>query len=286
MTKAEAEIIWGSIDWNRVASEIKTFELSDETFEDVKLCVYSAAERWLLWDLQEFQVTGVEHLFLNETPEPGVKAYLDVVGFGLGVNSKLKPYKNRRVVIDWKTTHRPLDKKWKDNQVMSHQWRIYSLLSDADLFIYRGIKCPAKLTDPVEFREIILDVPPEVKKAALFTIKQAGEQIAQLGQRGEVPWPKTMPSYCFAYNRECPYLTDCDLEVVIPGIPKARVLSYTRIGNFLNCPEYHRRSVLDLEENEEEGTDTDASIFGSAVHAGMAEVYAQVFKLDRTPKVR
>jgi len=140
--------------------------------------------------------------------------------------------------------------------------------------MYRGIQRPST-SHGVNFREVILTADDAVKQGAKQTVTTVGGQILHLIEQKIAPWPRTMPSHCFDYNRECVYLNDCDMEYIVPGNPEVRELSYTRIKEFMACPELYRRSILEKDDE----TDTEATVFGKAVHAGLAEVYKQCIKL-------
>ena len=278
MTKTFEEL-WAGLDTDKIAETMFSTGIKDYELEDAKSCVYDAAHRWLLWDLENFVITGLEECWKSTDPEiqalGGFKSYLDITGYGsddLGSDA-LKGYKGQRIIIDWKTSKNALDKKWKDRQVMSHQWRMYAYLADARLFMYRGIQRPDK-DGVVSFREVNLDVTAEVREGARQQIITVMSEIAALNEKKVAPWPQSMPNACYMYNRECAFLSDCDLYKTAPAqILKPHEHSYTRLQHFMTCSELYRREMLLLESDTEE--DIDSTQFGKAVHAGLAEVYSQ-----------
>jgi len=282
ITGATFEDIWKQLDVEKIASATNIPGLADFDYEAAKICVYDAAERWLLWDIKQFLFTSFEE-YLEEKEDPkilrigGLKAYLDLAGTIIGEHKNLKEFAGKRVILDWKTSRNALDKKWKDRQILSHQWRIYSHLYNAGLFIYRGIQRAKKLEEETQFREIILAIEPPIISGAVHTVATVGAQIEHLISLNTAPWPRTMPAHCNDYNRECVFLSDCDTEVVVPGNIELRQLSYSRIKDFMKCPEYYRRTVLALTEENEEDDSTEFSTFGKAVHGGLAEIYQQVY---------
>lgn len=279
------EEVWSGIDQEKVAAAINpTAQLKDYDYEDAKLCVFAACEKWLCRDIDELAPKGIEQKFIFSDSEittlGGVKGYLDLHGTLRGSTKEFAPYRSQKFVLDWKTVNSGLDVKWKDRQLSSWQWKIYAGMSGAGLFFYRGIRRPNKLGLDIETREVIIEVPAhnfDETREHLLSVLHSREALGKYDV-----WPRNMPEACYDYNRVCPYFEDCDgytmPRALVPLTEKP--LSYTRLKTFLQCPERYRRDLL----VEDDGDGSPYAAFGSAVHAGLAEVYSQVFGLSNEGK--
>lgn len=278
------EEVWGRVDQERIAQAIGPDILNEFDFQDAKLCVYTAAQRWLVRDITEFAIDGIETRRdlenINVKLLGGFKGFLDICGTMKGECKEFKPYTGKKFILDWKSAKAALDVKWKDRQIFSSQWRYYCAAADpVDLFFYRGVRRPTKFGGEVDFRELIIEVPNHNYQEATEDI--VGKMTARkaLITAGLEVWPRNMPSACYEFGRVCPYFDDCDTYTMprrVVDIEKE--MSYSRLKVFASCPERHRRDLLNsidgIDDDENENT-----IFGSAFHRGMAELYSQVFNI-------
>lgn len=264
-----------SLDWAPVSAAIQAHCLPEDE-QLVKTCLSAALSSWLADDRVELAIDGIEEL----RTWPRMKGYLDIRGRFTGEPSpsrgpetakKLRALAGKRVICDWKTAWGPLDDKWKKRYTRDWQWRLYGLLADADYFWFRGIS--AVPFAEAETLNHILEINDEVKRDAEKFLKQNFALRDTLIDIGESPWPKFWP--CKSQSFTCPYLDDCSNLVEIPGnLSKDKIMSYSRWREFAACPEMHRRRGIADDEAEGERV----TQFGIAVHAGLAEVYKQVFQ--------
>lgn len=278
--------LWNRLDIEKVAEAIKHPALSDYDFEDAKMCVWAAAAKWLIRDLDVFSDSILVEYekrinFSIEGEACEVKGIFDLWGNfkSISVHKQFENYEDSCFIIDWKTSRGSLDTAWRKRLIYSRQWRLYSAIVDARVFMYRGIQRSTKLGEEPDCKEIIIEVPRNNKIEVCQQTAQLLVQRARLIKNSyEFPiWPKNMPDACFQYGRECPYLVDCESNNVVNYIPDlGHPMSYSRLKTFQACPERHRRDLLaksqDLTEDE-----SDDTIFGSAVHRGLAELYTQAF---------
>lgn len=261
------------LDWVRITEVIDQVaeeknQLLQSEIEQARMSTFIGLERWLAEDLANCQVFSVEDAFedtfkrgvadiiLHILPEPEDEVY--------------KPHANQLMGIDWKTSRNTLGSDWRDRHVNSWQGPTYThgialkYSLTPTLFQYRGIsrsgECKPVL---LEVRE---DVAPavEVQYGGLQAMRQA------LVAGGFLVWPKNMPSACHAFNRDCEYWRDCVNGTEPRFVPEDKILSYSSATTFLLCPEKHRRNTVDGSSDSEE------TIFGNMVHAGLAEAYRQV----------
>lgn len=278
---------WASLDTASIEAEIAPpgITIADFDYEHAKACIYAAAERWLVWDLENLVVTNVEDRFDGVFGNAPFKAFLDLAG----VTKEKPPFKNLQEFggvlfeVDWKTAQAALDTRWSSRQVGSWQWREYAFLHGGRLFFYRGIRRPQEPGSDPETRELILEVPETNAQEVKEFIEGVAAMRNALVQIGAEVWPRHMPSACNAYGRECPYLADCQNYTMPRQALLAKVLSYSALDGFLQCPERHRRDIL---TDAAESGDNDATAFGRAVHRGLAEVWRQAFKLPKSEETR
>lgn len=282
------------IDLKKVAETIlasKSRPLNNSDFEDAKQIVWEAAERWLIHDLVDLQLDGIEveyDTFVElpvgpfHTTKRRIKGALDLRGTIRGRLTDTMRHAGKRVAYDWKTavTRTTLDSDWKDKHRDSHQWEIYSLLEPLQVFSYRCMTRPVQKSPDkppkCEMADITIEVPADLNGvdnylAGIFVQRQA------LMEGGFTSWPTNRPNACGSFGRDCPYINEC------PGdkgpIPADKSLSYSSAKLFQLCPERYRRHVRDaLVEGAEDLEESDATAFGSAVHRGLAELWKQAFE--------
>lgn len=282
------------IDLKKVAETIlasKSRPLNNSDFEDAKQIVWESAEKWLLRDLVDLQLDGIEVAYDKfvelpvgpfHTTQRRLKGILDIRGTIRGRLQDTAKYAGKRVAYDWKTavTRSTLDSEWKDKHRDSHQWEIYSLLEPLEVFSYRCVTRPTQ-KDPdkpskCEMADITIEVPAglngvENHLSGVFLQRQS------LMEGGFQTWPTNRPHACGSFGRDCPYLSVCPGD---PGpIPADKSFSYSSSNLFQLCPERYRRHVRDsLVEGAEDLEESDATAFGTAVHRGLAELWRQAFE--------
>lgn len=279
------ETLWGQINRDAISEAIQNTKgraLGHFEYEDAMECVFSAAERWLVRDLQDFKIVGIEkEVFVEGLPEQRkpFHGFVDLEGILTGA---VKPYNGENlakrdftgltIICDWKTTDGALDSTWKERQRKSWQWKLYALGTGAAIFSYRGISRGRKdHTGCHDTNELIIEVPPSNGTEAREYLTGAFVQRAAYVDAGLVVWPRNRPGSCKAFGRDCPFDDECE-EYSMPRIaPGDRQLSYSSINDLMLCPEKHRRKSLNPDEREE----TDSTIFGQAVHRGLEELYRQ-----------
>lgn len=282
--------VWEAIDHDAVRAAIGEgnpyiFD-ADEAFD----AVHVACQRWLVEDILQIDITGVE----TERIEENFKFVVDLEGTYTGEGTKIVQYDDRsyraermhrfakrRVIIDWKTTKVALDARWMDRYVDSAQWRDYLACTGADLFVFRGVRRVSKVLETHDTREFILDrsLQPDLVPLHKVNLQGIEAQRDALIDLNIHPWPQNRAN-CGDYGG-CPYKSDCDagLKYIPAGnLEKGRALSFSRMTEFQQCAEKHRRSVLARIAQDEESTGPDAE-FGSAFHRGIAEVYKQIFEV-------
>lgn len=286
MPKVEKQLLTTSqimeaVDKDAIASAILSFEegekpFDDFDFEDAKLLVWTAAEKWLARDLSEFTLEAVENKLVTDYagPEYPFKCFLDVCG--MIKPDGMKPFDKfarQKYVIDWKTSKNTLGTEWKQRLLDSHQWQMYSDVYGASLFIYRGLSRVRAQT-----QEVLIPVPDTNHEEVLHQLRAIGCQINALRAEKFVVFPRNKPHGCEAYGKVCPYYDSCmDYSMPKGELPLDKALSYSFMNNFMLCNERARREVL------AEGMDyQDETNFGRAVHRGLASLWSQAFRLFGT----
>lgn len=262
------------VDLEKVLEQISAAEgraLSPLEEKDARECVWVAAERWVPRDLESMRITGVEEEY--ECPVEGHQmpfhGFVDVCGILNGKKDPFTQFKGQTMVVDWKTKETALDARWKGDMKMSWQWRLYAYLTGAKVFCYRGVSRNVKGVEKTN--ELILAVPETNDEECRNYLECTFGARALYVEEGRTVWPQRMPYSCSAFGRKCSYEEDCWGNSMPKVVPPPRQMSYSSIGDFWLCPERHRRKSL--EEGREE---TDATIFGLAVHRGLAEIYRQL----------
>lgn len=261
------------LDWDAIGAavaETKGRELMHSELADAKECVYIAAERWLPRDYANAIIEGTEEeIFIEGLPNQR-KPFHGFTDLRLTVGAKapdktLGKYAAATLLVDWKTTSTATWTDWRARQKKSWQWKLYAFSRNATLFSYRGINRMGDTSD------LTLEVPAsnglEVREFLSAIFSSRGALVdAQLPV-----WPRNRPGSCNAFGRECPFDEECEEYSMPQWEPEDRQLSYSSIGDYLLCPEKHRRKSLAPEDREE----TESTIFGQAVHRGLEEVYRQ-----------
>lgn len=257
------------IDWGRVAEAIKITPqpMPDHEFEDAKKMVWTLAENFATRDANEFIVEGVERQILVGSGDRVLRGVVDVRGV---VNSTLKPFNQfngRRFIVDWKTSSNKLGTDWRARLVDSWQWRIYAYEYDAAVVIYRGVNRDE------ETNELIIEVPPTNRDEVEEYLEGGFVQREALVAAKLEVWPRIKKySTCEAYGQTCPFYDDCRQYESIPRVAMdLRTMSYTQFENFYLCPERSRRMLL-----LGDGSESESSLLGKAVHRGMESVYHQM----------
>ena len=257
------------LDLDKVSAEINAIEAGQPDMpvyerQDVRALVLIAAERWLPYDLEEWDVQGIEESY----DSPTFRGILDLRVKYRGKLKAFADYAGAAGIVDWKTTKGALDADWANRYKYSWQWPLYAMAyPETRLFSFRGINRAG------ETREVIIEVPPEKAEEARRHMEQLRAMRDVLA--GSAPWPKKMPSSCKAYGRECEFKDQCWSNVVVTGeIDTKKPFSYSGSETFLLCPERYRLTQL-----SGYGEDDEVLAFGKAFHRGIAEIYKQAFKI-------
>ena len=266
-----AENYLNQLDLDAVARAIENIPegakpLPEFDYEDARSMVWRAAEKWLPKDLESLTLLGVEESFEFSVIGPrfrqGVHGYYDLRG-----STKDPEFDSVvGIIVDWKTSRNTLDGLWRSRLIDSFQWRIYARASGSVLVAYRGLNRKG------EVKELILRVPESNTQEVEEQVIGLGSMRAALVDQELPVWPRNSPNACFAYNEQCPYYADCQGN----SMPRVRLdhapLSYSQMNSLMLCPERTRRGIIaDREGKPEE------SLFGNAVHRGLAELWRQAF---------
>lgn len=255
----------------REGGSVPNYRIDD--VQNIKEMLLLAGRRWLPGDLVE--LTDVEIEGKIESERMALKAYLDITAVVRGVRKPFDGYPGARMTIDWKTRDGELDQRWKDRNVDSWQWKIYSSISNGILFNYRGVSRRCNATE-YPCKDILLLVPESVDLEVEEYVQGKIAERNSLIELGLTVWPRSMPDSCGMYGRECPFKGDCDAYSMPRYLPEtSKIMSYTSLKNFGICPEKARRL-----ENLPEGDSGDETNIGDGFHKAMAELYKQAFKLN------
>jgi len=281
--------LWATLDEAKIAAAILADggeeKLKDYDFLDAKQCVYEAAAEWLEYDRENFVVDGVE----KEYNDGRFRGFLDLEGYVRPdvKDKRLVSYAGKRFVLDWKTSKNQLGTEWRKRHRLSWQWKHYCRTNNSiELFLYRGIRRPQVVNGPVELNELPLALGNGV--AQVIREEAANQLVGILSLRdslvssGLEVWPMNQPDACHAYGRDCAFIDDCE-EMTMPRqcIQDSGPLSHSSMKTFLRCPELFRRLRLLREQGKDDAefTGSEETVFGNAVHRGLAEVYRQAFNL-------
>ena len=261
-----------SLNWAQIHEEMaKTSDarLSDYDWDDARTAVFDGLESWLGTDLLNFEILAVE----KSVTTPLVRGVLDLV-FRVRPKPLIGAYAawaGRILLSDWKTSKNTLSNDWRGRHVASWQAPIYGILTEHEngfgempaAFEFRGIS-RARETKP-----ILMEYGPASSNLTYTFLYQIDRMKAALGDGKTKVWPQNRPHACNSYGRECVYIEDCDNGVERLVQIGAKPLSYSGVSTFMLCPEKFRR------QQEDGSRDSDETIFGSVVHAGLAEAYRQ-----------
>jgi hypothetical protein len=251
--------------------------MAEYDFDEAKRLILTAADKWLVKDIYDLEITGIEEEYLDTLPILGqpqtFKGIRDITGVIRGRLNATKNHAGKKVVIDWKTTYATLDTTWKDRYADSWQWKKYAHFGGADIILFRGVNRKG------ETKEIFIEVPKNNSEDVNLQLTGLVAERRALIESGLDVWPRRMPSACGSYGRECPYFEDCRTLTMPRGVPfpADKSFSYSSMDVFMNCPERNRRAVVESALGAQEVT--DESDFGVAVHAGLAELYTQANEL-------
>ena len=281
--------LWSQLDLDKVITAIGNLPRGFDT-DAARECVYYAAHRWLVRDYETIILDAIE----EKKTIHNFKYVMDIRGRFNGNGSvKLQegrsvrvrpfgPLKGKKLIIDWKTSKNTLDQNWVQRYHDSWQWRTYLFAEQADVFIYRGIRRRNYVNGDLETKEVIIhrSEDPRLDEIAANQINLMKAQRDNLIQLGATPWPMNRPNACYKYGYQCKYIDDCwagtfpvgDLDISHP-------VSYSRMEEFLLCPERFRRNAIARVKVEAEEEESESAAFGNSVHRGLAEIYKQTFKL-------
>lgn len=189
-----------------------------------------------------------------------------------------KDYHGTKIIIDWKSKDAAFYNlsEWKQKYMDSWQWRLYSFVEGADCFEYRGISRANGDT-----QKITLKVKEDNKELCLDYLGYSGEAINAFNNFGEGPWPRHKPFGCHAYNRECPFYSDCKLDQIPEGLKgpiQIKPMHYSDLDVFYLCPERYRLLTKLQEKMYTKGIGDGVESsrytrFGAALHRGIAHIY-------------
>jgi hypothetical protein len=276
MINLTAAEILATLDLDAVESAILNDEngkpqLLAHQFEDAKRMAWTAAEKWLVSDLNMLDASSlrIEEKFNIQLGGYPVRGFLDLRG-----QYKSGADRGKVVIADWKTTVGALDLTWQNRLVDSKQWKLYSIVPPGAEFIeYRGVNIKGAT------RSVYLQAwtMPDLQEKVETYFGSIGTMQASLADRDI--WPQSMPGACGQYGQVCPFLegpagcrSGSPPKYLLPASEIA--LSYSGAGRFLACPEKFRRL-----KRAEAGLDsTDSTRLGVCTHRGLQEIYIQSFK--------
>lgn len=267
--------IFSKIDWDVVSREIRDGLPEPSCADDLFFVVRETVERFLPGDARNFTLEGVELNSITQLQGVPVKATADLV-FRVRENAE-EPYRNfagQRLVVDWKTT-RNLDYIWAARHKRSWQCRLYSAIFNARLFEYRGIQLHTPLP---KFRPLLLDIGEDHSRLYSFL---AGIQTLRDSMLSLPVWPQVFSDVC----NSCDFQKRCESGQEPKGqVSPDTPLSYSRISQFLKCPESYRQEYV-LPEPEGRLSMSQPIYIGQAVHRGLAAAYAMAFDLEIPARV-
>lgn len=251
-------------------------KIADYDFDQAKLMIWSAGEKYLTRDLYDMEITGIEEPYEDTLAftwgSQTFRGIKDLKGILRGKLNVTKRFAGKKVVIDWKTTGSTLDTTWDERLLDSWQWKKYLYFDGADVMLYRGLNRDGKT------RELIIERPAGLAEDVRVQLEGITLQRNALVASGLEIYPRRMPSACGAYGRECSNWTDCRNNTMPrQALASNGTFSYSSMDLFGLCPEKYRRSKI-----SDKTDDTEESIFGTAVHRGLAELYQQSKELFQT----
>lgn len=275
------------INKDKVLEAIKnTIEpIDNDTVEDVLHTVYVLKDTYLENDLEHLDITSVEKPVSWGKKGVGKNANIPLFeGTADAIATVRKEsdfypndFRGKKLIIDWKTKDSAtFDTRWVDDKRGSWQWRLYSMAEEATGFEYRGVSRASDAT-----KRVVLRVP-EYNKANCISYLNGIAGMLFILEPHPV-WPRHKPYACNAYARPCPFLESCKNDEVpsnLVGQITAPPIHYTSAETFLLCPERYRLlTKLEEQSNNRVGEASRYTLFGGAVHRGIAEIYTQAYKL-------
>ena len=273
------------IDWDKVYNELvlsQGAKPTEELWRETTNLLLLALEMWIRRDLQEFENVTVEQKYKNG------KVIIDLEATCKGTLAPFERYKGEKVLLDWKTTFDIVDsEKWRNKCLGSWQWKTYAAeRNSAKIFIYRGISrslwepktSGGVVTEYSRTKEILIEIPPDIDKSVKL---QYTGVTAQLNALKNFPiWPTNpSPDTCWAWSTPCPELSDCtNYSMLEHPLTYEEELSYSSMSRFMMCPERFRKQALrKLSIIETDPDSSDFTVVGTMFHAGIAEIYRQLW---------
>lgn len=271
-----------AMDWESVVGDIQATGIKQCDAPLAANMVLKALKRWGPTDLDGLLIDRVESRFLLVEQPNGYRSHLDVTSDESRAHGhrSLKGFvdlsgvdgEGRRVVIDWKTVGTITPEK-QSAQRASWQGPIYAYATGADKIVYRLLQRDERAV------EIRLDWPTVGcnNKDVERHITQCLDLRESLLAHGT--WIQHKPYACNAYGRPCPHFEPCAVYNAPTRVEKnLGPLSYSGMETLLLCPERYRRDALTPET--ESSDRNDATDLGTALHAGVANVWRQLSKLQ------
>lgn len=297
------------LDWDAIEAAVRQIEpgqhpeLCAGSHVDAMACIEDVSQRWLPYDILEFEVLGIEKEVFGRDDIYGPYKFHGFVDLSVtlrGVAPGFDGFAGARAIIDWKTRGGALDAQWKRRLQDSWQSRLYAWATGANVFIYRGISRKEGIrqfvisiseTNDAEVEEYLTGKFALYDSLTDWTIIGGGGIDLDKSWAKLTRWPREMPRACGAWSRTCEMWTLCRNEKPIPNvIPMPELLSYSSLENFALCPEKQRlrKQLAELRRRglvKQQVTEEDESDFGSAVHRGLACMYSQAFAVPVSPRV-
>ena len=260
------------LNWTAINAAVEALarekKAPDFEIETARKCIFTALERWLAEDLANCRVISVEEPFEDEFKRGVTDVVFEILPEP--EDTVFQKHAGELMGVDWKTSRNTLGSDWRDRYVYSWQGPTYAdglarkYHRTPRLFQYRGI------ARSFETKPVLLEVdnPAPSVEAQYGGLRIMRDALVT----AKLPvWPKSMPSACKSYGRECPYWTDCTEGKEPRYVPEPdKIFSFSSASTFLLCPEKYRRNLLTGSEDSED------TIFGNMVHVGLAEAYKQV----------
>lgn len=257
-----------SLDWEKVGNVIESYGLRALDADSVLKNVARAAAKWLPMDRGK-KLLSCEREFRRD----GLKGIADLV--------LLEEPDGSKTVIDWKTTGK-VGPAWRRRHANAWQGPWYGFVAGPGVrrVIFRGIERSSGRGDQVE----VLITPP-----VLQGVLNHCEVTEHLRKETIIRFPIRRGGYaCVSFDQECPYLGKrCDEGGVTQMAVNMTItemdalldapLSPSSAERIWNCP--HKNTLYQLDKlrgNHVPDDSSDASNYGNAFHAGIAEVYKQV----------
>jgi len=272
------------INWSKVQTAIQDVEgLTLSSIAEVGDMVDRALKLWLPADIARLEVRGIERTFLH-SDEKGV---IDLLGYDREDEIAC--------VIDWKSRRGGINDGWVWRNTHALEQRVNyarALLSATPWF---GLPIRATL------RMVFSEATPQANSIRVDEAMLESHRPSSMWREWErdleknlgyaTPWPRRMPEGCrpFGPRYECEFMPECSGRALMPEIDvgtEALIAgsthrSYSSTSEFKRCPERLRRlrikrQVARVEDDIEIHRD-----IGSAFHLAMAEIYSQVFEVEK-----